>query len=468
MALQALASHITYAAQLLQAGDTFDDQGELYAGLVDAGAKLYPADHPLIAAGVEACANLRSKGANETELDSAMAAAVTAYVKATAGGGGYSPGHPILWRADGQGDVASAAELVAMVSSSKAPPEICCDSNFGQLLIPTGSTVDLQHARLVKYQPGANGQFVVAGTLKNVNFLIGVQMLIDPAATSPAFIFEGGNPDVLICMFGGGVTNNNAAPAIVIAPGALLIVGGLLGGGVGSGASPCIEVGSGSFLVGFQIDNTTGNAIGDGTVSSVDNTGILVIGHTGNFTGFPVCPAFTGTMINNPLTQDGGSGPTSARPQSALLPVIPGTFYDNTTLGYVEETFDGGATWQPQSSAPSDVPRTVKFDWDFSETSAESSMVPPLNARILSVYVRVDVACDGGKTLEAGRDGNHSELLAAGDTNLALAAPNVQGGPSLATWSSGTEHFALNFGGPGPFTVGSGSVIITYAATPQI
>lgn len=77
----------------------------------------------------------------------------------------------------------------------------------------------------------------------------------------------------------------------------------------------------------------------DGPATSL--FGILHNGIPGPY-GVPPAPAFLGTMGNSPLGLDGGSGPTSQRPQSFMQP-LDGVVYWDTDIG--KKIVNDGSQW---------------------------------------------------------------------------------------------------------------------------
>jgi len=252
-------------------------------------------------------------------------------------------GRDLLW-SNGDGDAKTWKEVMDIVALSPVGPSITpryLPENSGMMPIPTG-VWDLRRAKFVADSVGSGSATVVVeegAVLKDVRglFSTGLHFNGGLGSVSPKFTWtvpDPGNVIVLLCMFGGGIQNDSQVPVIRVPNGDNpLILAAVLGGGIGPGASPAISLGPGAVLYTFNVESTTGLALGDDTVVSDDNTALLIHGHTGNFAGFPNMPGFLGTQINIPFALDGGSGPTAARPLNLNAPnPAPGTKYYDTTL----------------------------------------------------------------------------------------------------------------------------------------
>ena len=259
----------------------------------------------------------------------------------------------ILWSNGPGADAATWADVMNFVATSS--PNLAITTEYvpegtGDMQIPAG-VYDMRHGRLGGEFIGSNGAGVVADpgvVLHDLDWITSTLLHFNGAGASPKLTWTDpgpGNAKVFFTAFGGGLRNDGSVPVIVMDPSTFLIIGSLLGaGGISPGASPAVRMQTGCVLVGVALSNSTGNyPIPADSVTSDDNTALLGFAHDGWFRGFPLMPGFTGTMVNIAFTQDGGSGPTAARPVALFGPINPGTFYWDTDLG--REIVWDGAAW---------------------------------------------------------------------------------------------------------------------------
>jgi hypothetical protein len=263
-------------------------------------------------------------------------------------------GRSLLWSNVG-GDATTWLDVAAILAGETFGPAIMPDQEprgTGSMSIEPAGTYDLKHGSFQTYM-GPNGANVIAQAgvhLKNLSMLRGTNLHFNGATLS----YDGIAPGefvVLLYLFGGSLQNDGVAPAIRIPDGNNpFIIAEILGGGTQGNNGPIFSLGPGGVLFSLSIVSAGGLCIKDGTVVSDDNTSLIAHGHTGGFSGFPNLPGFLGTQINVALTQNGGSGPTVARPVASLFPLIPGTIFYDTTLSKLIHW--NGTAWVDYAETP--------------------------------------------------------------------------------------------------------------------
>jgi len=245
-------------------------------------------------------------------------------------------GRNVLW-SNVDGDAATWAEVMDIVELAKLGPTV---TTFGTPLdIPSG-TYDFRHGRFTAAFVGAGGNNVDlhAAHLMDVSDLDGASLhFVSGGSTLTWSPKNPGDVNVFLFSHGASLQNDEGPAAIPIRipngdnP---LILGAVLGGGITNNAGPVVSLGPGAVLYTITGITTTGLVVGPGSVVSDDNTALMIHAHDGSFLGFPTNPGFLGTQLNVPLNNDGGSGPTSARPSAALIggTLPPGWKYYDTTI----------------------------------------------------------------------------------------------------------------------------------------
>lgn len=268
-------------------------------------------------------------------------------------------GRTIVWSNE-DGDAKTWKEVMDIVALGPVGPTVTpryLPSGGGSMVIPAGLH-DMRHGKMWGEFVGTNSGNVnvePGGVIQDLSLIASSQLHFTGGGTSPKMTWTdpgGGAPTVLLTLFGGGIQNDGSVPIIVREPGTFMILGAILGAGsVAPGASPAIRLKAGAILLAIGIENTTATIpISDGSVISDDNTALIGIAHDGWFTGFPNLPGFTGTFLNIPLSQCGGSGPTAARPVPAFGPVNAGTTYYDTDIN--KPIVWDGTTWLDYAGNP--------------------------------------------------------------------------------------------------------------------
>jgi hypothetical protein len=327
---------VTAAVQGRRAGEMLDDathEAQVIASLNAAGV-LVPLPNAQVEAAAAQAVAAYAAGAGDAVANALMNAGFVRGV-----GGVAAKGRKVLWSNQDGADAKSWADVMSIVALSPLGPDVAvwARPDSAQVDIPAGS-YDFRHGKFFSgfVGGGGNGVNLHGAHLKDVSMSVGVQLHFASGHSTLEWTpTDPGNVLVLLLMFGGALQNDEGPLAIPIRipngdnP---LIIGGILGGGIAPG-NPVVSLGPGAILWTITINSTTGSVVGAGTVVSDDASAILIHAHDGSFAGFPSNPGFLGTQLNVPLDNDGGSGPTSARPNAALFGGILPTgwkYYDTT------------------------------------------------------------------------------------------------------------------------------------------
>lgn len=134
---------------------------------------------------------------------------------------------------------------------------------------------------------------------------------------------------------GAGVLNMGTIPVISVppaAPDSLMIFSPLNNASIVPGTAPIISLGAGAVLIIATLNNALAQ-FDPGWVSAnaTNLIAILADGYDLNLTTTWAGAALA-TFINDPITIDGGSGPSTLRPVGAIVPLVKGTRYFDIDL----------------------------------------------------------------------------------------------------------------------------------------
>lgn len=252
-----------------------------------------------------------------------------------------SKGRNILWSNQPESDAETWLETKDIINLSIQGPCITIhyvSEGIGNFQIDEESIFDIKNGEFKSLYVTSNNTNldITNGQIKDLRALTNVSLNFTNDAITPKMLFTdsvGGEPIVMFLSFGSSIINNSSSPIIDLEPGKFMIVGASNSGFFEASNSAVVRMQTGSILFSINSGSTQpGNVLKDNSIISDDNSALLVFGHDGNFTGFPNLPKFSGVMLNMPLTLNGGSGPTIARPSTGFKPLVAGMFYFDTDI----------------------------------------------------------------------------------------------------------------------------------------
>jgi hypothetical protein len=280
----------------------------------------------------------------------------TAFDAVAANGGGV-----IAWSPAGNGDAVTWQDVKTILEAKKAPMAI--------YLIDTSQTYEVDesvdlHFSFFNCAPGGNILLNIQDGVQLLNggILVLSQGLFNGGMTV-VFNSTGGSPNPLAWDsqddpgrfaafgFGGGcdVRNDGTVPVIHVQtnPDGLLIVILMNTARVLPSTGFLVEIEDGATVFLAVVNNGVGN-VDAGWISAPSDPTTCLIGVLSNDSwDFADMAGWAGvvgiTIVNQPITMGGGSGPTSLRPIGALEPLIPGTRYWDVDLVPPRPIFWDGA-----------------------------------------------------------------------------------------------------------------------------
>lgn len=243
----------------------------------------------------------------------------------------------ISWGPNGGGQYKTWEQVYNALQKSITPVNIFLKGNplTTQYVIPSG-TYDLKNSNFIglTFASAPNTLILENGCLlKSLDRVIGNVLIYSNSSSGNTI--ECIQPDLCVTVFeiGSAVSNFGTTPLFTIPPGQLNVLA-LLGGKtyVGNPASAIVNVPNGSVCLIYAI---SGAHLTDNIVSGPAGA-TCVLEHDGavNFP-FPTQSLFSGTLLNVPLGMQGGSGPTSFRPDTSGsfgVPLSIGCTYFDTDL----------------------------------------------------------------------------------------------------------------------------------------
>lgn len=328
----------------LRAGTILDtDEGQNPALATSIGGKLILLPNSAAESAAIDAAKAYARGAGDEIATGIMLAA-------TSGATG-SPN--IAWSPAGNGNARTFDEVGALVEASKTPPQIyLVDGVPGQHVIYDVGSLDMKGGKVVS-GPGdasaktfriANGaQVRNLGTtiFGDASFTGGLTCETTTTGSGPSpLAWDSSEGDGHFAAFslasGALLVTSGDVPSIIVppaAPDSLLVF--ILSGNasLGGGATPAIRLEAGANL----FHATTLNVIGSYFANWLEADGTNFIGVLADgfdfslIAGWPL--AAGATFINQPMSMDGGTGPTAYRPLGAIVPLRLGSRYYDQEVG---------------------------------------------------------------------------------------------------------------------------------------
>lgn len=255
----------------------------------------------------------------------------------------------VAWSPSGNGNAETWADVQAMLANTNVPLTINLvdvdQTNTVYYDVPAGVT-DLKQSVFIA-QPGGSNQAILrladGAQLRNGGFREFESGLFS-GGMGALFQSTGGSPSPLdwdtsfspshFSAFGFGagsaIQNTGTIPVISVpaaAPDALMIFSPINNGSIIPGTAPIISLGAGALLIIASLNNNLASLDPGWISAGVTNViGILADGFDLSTTTTWVGAAGA-TILNDPITMDGGSGTTSLRPIGAIVPLVRGTRY---------------------------------------------------------------------------------------------------------------------------------------------
>lgn len=269
----------------------------------------------------------------------------------------------ILWNAV-RGNARTWDDVMNLVRRSDTPSRIFVRQLPGDpaLVIPAnavpGDRYDLRWSSFVSAvfgDPTANAIQGAAGArLKNVGASAGSLALVggedaflenDPlsAGSPPIYVFDLGS-------FLSGNGPNGSAPIVVPDNGFAVLALNEGGAQSQNALASILRLGTNATAL---VIVPTGLADIDPTLLAGGPTALAVLQHAGQLRfPLPAMPLFTGMLLNAPMGETGGAGPTLFRPIPFNGPVAVGCRYWDTDLATPQNVYWTGTTWVDYANVP--------------------------------------------------------------------------------------------------------------------
>jgi hypothetical protein len=272
----------------------------------------------------------------------------------TFGANTFNPSVDVLWQPTGGGDVRTWADVMTVIDGSSKPVRVWIGPQAdGPYLVPPGVyNLNSAHFEAAQFGFGAILELQDGAVFDNLGGLFSVSLRGSPT-TAPCLTFSQstglGGGQIPVALYGGGYENLGTVPLIGVGNGTFVPFIYQSTGLAPSSTAPLFQTGPGSFNALF-IDFANQSIGLPNNMVIGDPTSFLIVVHDGSIPSFPLFAAFAGTVINNPVGVDGGSGPTANRPTAGFSAIAIGCCYFDVTLGI--PVWWTGVGWVDATGAP--------------------------------------------------------------------------------------------------------------------